>query len=407
MRLAPTAAQPLMASTERQRLEVGISDIAIAALLAATILAASMISVESGLSVALVELAAGVVVGNAFNLSVPDWLAFIGTFAGVVLTFLAGAEVDVSQFRREWKASLALGAVSFAAPFLAATAFAYWALDWDGDAAKIAGIALSTTSLAVVYAVLVETGLNQTTIGKRLMSATFVTDFGTVAALSILFIKPNLWIVPFVVVSVMLIVGIPRIAPWFFHHFGNRVIEPEIKLAFAALFLLMWLAQRANSHAVLPAFVLGLALSSHYARHRMEQERLRVLAFAFLTPFFFVKGGMYVSLPALWANLGVLALLFVAKMVPKLIGVYPLARRYTAPHAGFTTLLMSTGLTFGTISSLYGLNAGIIDTTQFSLLIAVVVLSAIAPTAIAQRLFLPEVPSRSGAPAPRPAPARK
>jgi Kef-type K+ transport system membrane component KefB len=167
------------------------------------------------------------------------------------------------------------------------------------------------------------------------------------------------------------------------------VIEPEIKLVFAALFLLMWLGDKANSHAVLPAFVLGLALSNHNAGHRVEQERLRVVAFAFLTPFFFFKGGMSVSVSALWANLGVLALLFGAKMLPKLAGVYPLARRYCAPHAGFTSLLMSTGLTFGTISSLYGLQAGIIDETQFSLLIAVVVLSAIVPTVIAQRFLQP------------------
>ncbi len=118
---------------------------------------------------------------------------------------------------------------------------------------------------------------------------------------------------------------------------------------------------------------------------------MRVVAFAFLTPFFFLKGGMSVSTAALWANLGILALLFVAKMLPKFAGVYPLARRYTAPHATFTTLLMSTGLTFGTITSLYGLTAGIIDRTQFSLLIAVVVLSAIVPTAIAQRFFHPHV----------------
>ena len=366
-----------------------MSDLAIAAILAAAVLLASMISVEIGLSVALVELTLGVIVGNAFSVSVPGWLAFVGSFASIVLTFLAGAEVDVPQFRREWRESLLLGGVSFAAPFLVAGAFAYWVLGWDRRAAEIAGIALSTTSLAVVYAVLVETGLNQSLIGKRLMSATFVTDFGTAAALAILFIQPSLWIIPFIGASVVLIVGLPRLAPWFFGRYGNRVIEPEIKLVFAGLFLLMWLGGRAHSHAVLPAFILGLALSNHYASHRTEQERLRVVAFAFLTPFFFLKGGMSVSLSAVFANLGLLALLFLAKVVPKLVGVYPLARRFTAPHATFTTLLMSTGLTFGTISALYGLNAGIIDRTQFSLLITVVVLSAIIPTAIAQHFFQP------------------
>jgi Kef-type K+ transport system membrane component KefB len=144
---------------------------------------------------------------------------------------------------------------------------------------------------------------------------------------------------------------------------------------------------------VLPAFVLGFAMSGHYVTHRIEQERLRVVAFAFLTALFFLKGGMNVSLGALWANLGVLGVLFMAKMLPKLAGVYPLARRFTSPYATFTTLLMSTGLTFGTITSLYGLSAGIIDRTQFSLLVSVVVLSAIVPTAIAQRFFHPATPS--------------
>jgi Kef-type K+ transport system membrane component KefB len=279
--------------------------------------------------------------------------------------------------------------VSFVAPFAVVSLLCFYGLDWTRRQAEIGGLALSTTSLAVVYAVLVETGLNRELVGKRLMSATFVTDIATVIGLTVLFITPTLWIVPFALASIALIVGLPRIAPWFFSRYGDRVIEPEIKLVFAGLFLLMWLGAKANSQAALPAFVLGLAMSSHYVEHRQEQDRLRVVAFAFLTPFFFLKGGMSVSTSAVWANLGVLALLFAGKMVPKLGGVYPLARRFTSPHATFTTLLMSTGLTFGTITSLYGLDAGIIDQSQFSLLIGVVVLSAVVPTAVAQRFYSP------------------
>jgi len=375
-----------------------MSGLAIAAILAGSILLAGMFSVEVALSVAIIELVAGFVVGNAFSIAAPDWLTFIAMFAGVVLAFLAGAEVDTPQLRREWRASFSIGTVSFGAPFLVVGLLAYYGLGWNHRQAEIAGIALSTTSLAVVYAVLVETGLNQTLIGKRLMSATFVTDLGTVIALTLLFIKPSLWIIPFILVSIGAIYGLPKLAPWFFSRYGDRVTEPEIKLVFAVLFLLMWLATRAHSHAVLPAFILGLVMSSHYAQHRAEQHRMRVVAFAFLTPFFFFKGGMSISASALWANLGILALLFAGKMVPKLLGVYPLARRYCAPHETFTTLLMSTGLTFGTISALYGLNAGIIDTTQFSLLVAVVVLSAIVPTAIAQRFFQPGVDGHHAGP---------
>jgi Kef-type K+ transport system membrane component KefB len=366
-----------------------VEPIQLAAILAGVVLAASIFSVELGITVALVELTFGVVVGNAFDLHSQEWLDFIASFASIVLTFLAGMEVDPAYLRRRLGASLGIGVVSFAGPFAVASLVAYFALDWSVRAALIAGTALSTTSLAVVYAVLVERGLTDTGIGKLLMSATFVTDLCTAIALSGIFITPNLWFPVFLVVSLVLVVALPRIAPWFFGRYGDRVIEPEIKLVFVCLLLLMVLADASNGHAVLPAFVLGLAMSRHFQEHREEQKRLRVVAFSFLTPFFFLKGGLNVSLGAVVGNLGLLAVLLVAKMGPKLAFVYPLARRADRRHAAFTTLLMSTGLTFGTISSLYGLNAGIIDKTQFSLLVTVVVLSAVLPTAIAERRFLP------------------
>jgi Kef-type K+ transport system membrane component KefB len=291
---------------------------------------------------------------------------------------------------------MAIGLVSFIGPFVVASLVAFFLLDWTGRASLIAGTALSTTSLAVVYSVLVERGLTEASIGKLLMSATFVTDLCTALALSAIFIKPNVWFPIFLAVSLALILALPRIAPWFFGRYGDRVIEPEIKLVFACLLLLMVLADAANGHAVLPAFVLGLVMSQHYAEHREEQKRLRVVAFAFLTPFFFIKGGLNVSLGAVGSNLGLLAVLLAAKIIPKIGCVYPLACRADPRHATFATLLMSTGLTFGTISSLYGLNAGIIDKTQFSLLVTVVVLSAVVPTAIAERWFLPDAERELG-----------
>ena len=366
--------------------------IEVAAVLAGVVVLASMLSVELGISVALLELGLGVVVGNLFHVDPgTSWLTFIASFASIVLTFLAGAEVDPQDFRERFGASVSIGLVSFAGPFVVAWLVSWSLLGWTLQASLIAGTALSTTSLAVVYAVLVETGLNATRIGKLLMSACFVTDLATALALSAIFITPNVWFPLFLTVSVGVIVLLPKIAPWFFRRYGDRVIEPEIKLVFAVLLVLMVLADKAEGHAVLPAFVLGLVMARHYRQHRSEQERLRVVAFAFLTPFFFLRGGLNVSLSAVFANLGLLVVLAAAKMVPKIGLVLPLARRYVPEHATFTTLLMSTGLTFGTISSLYGLNAHIIDRTQFSLLVSVVVLSAIVPTTIAQRWFSPDV----------------
>jgi Kef-type K+ transport system membrane component KefB len=366
-----------------------VEPVQLAAILAAVVVLASMLSVELGIAVALFELGLGVVVGNIFDLHSQQWLDFIASFASIVLTFLAGLEVDPTHFRERFAASVGIGLVSFIGPFIVGSLVAYGLLGWTAKAALIAGTALSTTSLAVIYAVLVEDGLNKTALGKLLMSATFVTDMATAVALSAIFIKPNLWFPAFLIVSVAMMFALQKLAKPFFARYGDRVIEPEIKLVFVCLLVLMVLADASNGHAVLPAFILGLVMSRHFQEHRSEQERLRVVAFAFLTPFFFIKGGLNVSLGAVFANLGVLGVLFAAKLLPKLGFVFPMARRYVPRHATFATLLMSTGLTFGTISSLYGLNAGIINETQFSLLITVVVGSALIPTAIAQTFFHP------------------
>jgi Kef-type K+ transport system membrane component KefB len=367
-----------------------LDPIELAAVLAAGLVLASILSVEFGIAVAPLEITLGIALGNAFGLD-PDepWLVFVASFAAIVLVFLAGAEIDPDDFRERFAATMAIGLVSFLAPFAVAVAVTYGAFDWTLKASLIAGTALSTTSIGVLYSVLVEAGLHATRMGKLLMGATFVTDIATVVVLSAIFISPNAWFPVFLTVSVVLMVVLPKIAPWFFRRYGNRVIEPEIKLVFVCLFVLMVLAEASEGHAVLPAFVLGLMMARHYQKHRVEQDRLRIVAFAFLTPFFFIRGGLDVSLAALVANLGVLAALFAAKMVPKLAFVFPLVRREEPAHGMYMSLLMSTGLTFGTLSALYGLNEGIIDTTQFSLLVAVVVLSGIIPTVIAQVFFPP------------------
>src|SRR5437879_8346158 len=382
-----------------------MENLLIAVIAGLLILVASIASVELGVSVALVEISLGVVAGNVLRLTSPPWMDFLAAFGSILLTFLAGAEVDPRVMQEKLKESVLIGGLSFAAPFFGAWFFCAWVLGWSTPAAQIAGVALSTTSLAVVYTVLVETGLTLTPLGKLIMASTFVTDFGTALALAFLFVRPTWWLVPFLGVSVLVIWAMVALQPWFFSRYGERVIEPEITGAVAALLVLMFFADKAQSHAVLPAFVLGLALA-HIFHENPELTRLfRVVAFDLLSQFFFLKVGMNVLSRLVWANLGLLVLLFAVKQVTKIAGVCQLERRWVTSDALGVTLLMSTGLTFGTISSLYGFNAGILDPPQFSVLVTVVVASAVVPTVIAQRWFHPEkVVLR---PAPNSAPSRE
>jgi Kef-type K+ transport system membrane component KefB len=363
------------------------TELYVAMILAVAAVAASMISIEIGISVAIIEIALGVVLGNTLHLAAPDWLTFLAGFGSVILTFNAGTEIDPDRLRRTWKASLLIGGVSFAAPFVCALLTCRYGLGWTWRAAEIGGIALSTTSVAVIWAVTVETGLARTALGQLIISATFITDLGTVLALSVLFVTPSWWLVPFIAVSLTLIVVMRALEGWYFDRYGDRVIEAELKGAFAALLVLMWLGQRAQAEAVLPAFVLGFALAPVLARHPKLRSRFRIVSFALLTPFFFLRAGLNVSLSLVLTNLGIVGLLLALKLIAKTSTMYPLARRYAGGSAWPVALLMSTGLTFGTIASQTGLALGVINRAQFSVLVCVVVLSAIVPTALAQRIL--------------------
>ncbi len=357
-------------------------------------LLASIISIRVGISVALIEILVGVIAGNALGVHTTPWIDFLATFGSGLLTFLAGAEIDPTSLRRHLKPALAIGTVSFLLPFLAAGAFAYWGAHWERHAAYIAGIALSTTSVAVVYAVMIETGLNQTELGKLILAACFVTDFGTVLALGIIFANFNRWLALFVGVTAVVLWYLPRMTRYVIKTVGHRVSEPEVKFLFLVLFLLGGLAKVAQSEAVLPAYLVGLVIAGVFVRDRVLMDRMRSIAFSILTPFYFIKAGLFVSLPAVASGALLIVIFLAVKMISKFVGVWPLTRHFEFDRKGgaFITLLMSTGLTFGTISALFGLTNHIITQEQYTILVTAVIGSAVVPTLIAQRFFLPRSP---------------
>jgi len=371
-------------------------------------LVASLLSIRFKLSVALVEILVGIAAGNLvllldhyhlfgfhWELKPNEWIAFLAGFGSILLTFMAGAEIEPSLLRKSLKQTLSIGFASFLAPFLGAMLYARFVSGWEWNAALICGIALSTTSVAVVYAVMVETGLNETELGKLILAACFVTDLGTVIALGGCFASYNWTLGVFAAVTAVVLWVGPKFVAWFLNRFSTHVSEPGVKFVFFLLFALGALAALANSEAVLPAYLVGLGLAGVFARHRDTVRRLRTTVFALLTPFYFLNAGMKVYLPALWAGLGLVVVLLAVKVATKVVGIWPLTRffGFGMREGNYTTLLMSTGLTFGTISALFGLRHEYISPEQYSILVTVVIGSAIVPTMIAQAWFKPKIES--------------
>jgi Kef-type K+ transport system membrane component KefB len=356
-------------------------------------LVAATVSVRVGISVALVEILVGAVAGNvpviAQHVEQTEFTVFLASLGSVVLTFLAGAEIDPVSLRRHWRASLSIGVASFALPFIGAFGVCHWVLGWTLRASEIGGIALSTTSVAVVYAVMVETGLNRKDLGKLILAACFVTDLGTVLALGGLFADFDALLLVFVIVTAGVVALLPATTRFVIRTLGHRVSEPEIKFLLVVLLGLGALASAAGSEAVLPAYVAGLVIAGIFTHDRVLIDRMRAIAFALLTPFFFLRAGLLISGSALISGAGAIALLFSAKIVAKAVGVWPTAAAFQVPkiERTYLTLLMATGLTFGSIAALFGLTNGFISQHQYSELVTVVILSAIIPTLIAQGLF--------------------
>jgi glutathione-regulated potassium-efflux system ancillary protein KefC len=371
----------------------------LAALWLALALIATLFAIWLRVSTALTEIIVGTVaqfiLGGLIGADVlgtnEPWVKFLAGLGAIVLTFLAGAELDPIVFRRNWKEATAVGLIGFFAPFFGCAAAAYWILGWGPLQSWLAGVALSTTSVAVVYAVMLEYGFNKTDYGKIVLAACFINDLGTVLALGFIFAPFTIKTFIFAAVAVVIFVVLPWLTPRLFRLYGNRPSELEAKYLLLLLFGLGALAAWADSEAVLPAYIVGMVLAGSVGKDHALIRRLRTLALGLLTPFYFIRAGSFVSISALIAAPMAFIVLLLGKMVTKFIGVYPVTKVFGSPQkeAMYTTLLMSTGLTFGTISALFGLSHGIIDQSQYTVVVAGVVASAVVPTLIANAFFLP------------------
>lgn len=363
-------------------------------------LVSTFISVWLGIATALSEILVGIVAQAlivyyfaGYSLGTGEsWITFLAGAGAIILTFLAGAELDPDVFRQKWKEVSFIGLVAFFVPFFGCAAVAYYILGWSAMASWLCGVALSTTSVAVVYAVMLELGLNRTEYGKVILGACFVNDLGTVIALGLIFSPFTVKTLIFVGLSIVIFIFLPKIANYFFTKFGDLPAEIDTKFILLVLFAMGGLAAWAGSEAVLPAYIIGMLLAGSVGKNHAFIRRIRTLTLGFLTPFYFIRAGSLVSLHALIAAPLVFIVLLAAKMLTKIIGVYPAAKfaKYPKLEAIYTTLLMSTGLTFGTISSLFGLTHGIISPDQYSYLVAAVIGSAVVPTVIANAFYLPK-----------------
>jgi Kef-type K+ transport system membrane component KefB len=339
----------------------------------------------------IAQLILGATIGLGVLGSDESWVKFLSGVGVMLLTFLAGAELEPEVLKLKWKEAVSLGSVSFLVPFFLCAAVAHYLLGWGVMPSWLAGVALGGTSVAVVYTEMMQHGLNGTDFGKVLLGACFVTDLGNVIALGLIFSPFTIKTAIFIALTLSGAVALLWLTPRFFSRFGGQPSELETKFLLLFLLALGSLATWADSEAVLPAYAIGMALAGTVGRNHSLIRRLRTVTFGLLTPFFFIRAGYLVSIQAVISAPVAFILLLIGKVAAKSLAVYPVARLYQSPHKEgmYSALLMSSGLTFGAIAALYGLSHGIIDKGQYSVLVGAVIASGIVPTMIASNFFVP------------------
>jgi Kef-type K+ transport system membrane component KefB len=258
---------------------------ALASLWAGLALVATLLAIWFQISTALTEIVVGTVAqlvigaiaGPTGLAAQNEWITFLAGTGAIVLTFLAGAELAPDIFRLKWKEATVVGLLGFFGPFLGCTSVAYYVLQWSVRSSWLAGLALSTTSVAVVYAVMLELGFNKTQFGKAILAACFINDLGTVIALGLIFSPFTLRTLVFVVVSAVVFFILPFLTPRFFKRYGGRVSELEAKYLLFLLFAMGGVAVWSGSEAVLPAYIIGMVLAGTVGKDYVLVRRLRTL----------------------------------------------------------------------------------------------------------------------------------
>lgn len=364
-------------------------DLYSAALVSTSIALAAILSIRFRISSAIFEVTAGIILSNFLGVQIESWLDFLGTFGGLMLTFLAGAEIETRLMKKNLKPSLVIGTMSFLAPLLGVVFFLTIFTDWPLITKVAASLALTTTSVAVVYAVLTEYDLLKLQIGSVIIAVTFVNDIMTLIGINILSPSFNLYTLLFFAIILSMILIIPRMLKYVFIKYGRRSVEIELRLILALILGVALIADVGKLHAVFGVFLLGFLFANSIQKYDEIRSKMRTITFALLSPAFFIKAGLLISLPTVANNIALVLGILAAKLLSKFAGTYLLCKKWIPEGAAFSTLMFSTGLTVGIITTTLGFELGLLDRTQFSIIVISVILSAIVPTIIAKK-YIPK-----------------
>lgn len=286
------------------------------------VLIAALLGYRFGIAVAILEIAAGAIAGNLLGFQVSPWLQTFADFGSLLLIFIAGSDIDIETMVRKFKPVGLMGGISFLAPFLVVLGFGLFVQQWDMPRALLVGIASSTTSVAVTYPVLRDSGLLKRDLGKILLLVAFVPDFLVTLALFVFFSEIGVQTLAIILLLALAIFVLRFVSGRVFRRVGETSSEIKLRFIFFVLFALAFISERGNLHASLAVFILGILVSELMKEQEETDKRLRAVAFSIFVPAFYFKAGLLFSFSAVAQNLLTIVVLLALAFGAKFIGIF-------------------------------------------------------------------------------------
>ena len=355
--------------------------------------------IEFSLPIALGEFLAGVI--GSFFITPDDvpWIAFISDLGLLSIMFVAGFEVDAKILRLHLTRNCLVGAASFGLPFALLIAIGL-IVQFPLSETVIMALALSTTSLAIVFTVIKESNLIASLEGQILLGAAMVVDLISMILLGAIFIEYSVTnLIAFVLLIGVILLAKKILIPTFERYKGNRV-EIELKIILLLLLALGILAEQAGVHAALIAFLLGIMLSNIDPDHEQIIVKLNTVVFSLLAPLFFFHAGLNIDLQELDV-FHVIVMLVVAvmaiggKYVGSYLGLYLLFQR-DKKLSRYGGLLFNYRLSFGIVTAMYAFEREAISTGVYNIILLVIAISSIFTVIMQRRQGEPRLTASEG-----------
>jgi len=348
------------------------------------IVMSGFIAIELGMSAAIIEVIAGILAKELVSFQSTEVIDLLANIGIITLMYVAGLEIDIDLLKQNIKPAATIGSISFALPFIAVFLASFYILSMNQQQSLIAAIALSATSIPMIYSIMKTAGFS---IAKKrlILSIAMINDILSMAFLSIFFSGISILLIGLVLGLFIFAYTFPRLGKRLFRRFKGNVVEFEFKAILLLLLGVAIISEQVGVESALIAFLMGMITSEVVVKHETLAMKLNGIVFGFFAPIFFFKVGLTIGVSDILNNLVPLMVILLAAFVSRYLGIYLGGKRYAKNKAKFVAALLNSRISLGIIAALLGYELGVISEGIYSAIIGAIILSSILSSILCKK----------------------